>query len=243
MKRTAAGWLAGIASAAAAFAGQPAAQDSAQVLPAPRVLGGGECPRHIFRNGFEGLSQPGGTGTPILYATRGGYRVAIDQHTITITDAAGQNTVQHWGDPHENLNGKHIKDWGGAEGWEHDRRTLVLGDDTKITLHAAGPQGIVLATSIYDGNRNVQIDNVSNTISHHGIDPLDTQARDAAQHDGESALFETDAATFVATYRNFYNEDADFVITTIDQVLGTTGGCANPAQVNDYFDDPRLGHT
>jgi hypothetical protein len=33
------------------------------------------------------------------------------------------------------------------------------------------------------------------------------------------------------------------VITTIDQVLGATGGCANPNQVNDYFDDPRLGHT
>jgi YD repeat-containing protein len=27
--------------------------------------------------------------------------------------SAARNKVEHWGDPHENLNGKHIKDWGG----------------------------------------------------------------------------------------------------------------------------------
>lgn len=35
--------------------------------------------------------------------------------SVTITDPAGKNTVQHWGDPHENLNGKHIKDWKGSK--------------------------------------------------------------------------------------------------------------------------------
>jgi hypothetical protein len=32
-----------------------------------------------------------------------------------IKDPNGKNTVQHWGDPHENLNGKHIKDWQGSK--------------------------------------------------------------------------------------------------------------------------------
>ncbi len=35
--------------------------------------------------------------------------------SVTITDPAGKSTVQHWGDPHENLNGKHIKDWEGRK--------------------------------------------------------------------------------------------------------------------------------
>ncbi len=34
--------------------------------------------------------------------------------SVTITDPAGKNSVQHWGDPHENLNGKHKKDWEGS---------------------------------------------------------------------------------------------------------------------------------
>lgn len=243
MKRMAVGWLVGISSAAAGFAGQPAAQGSAHPRPAALTTGNAECPKYVFRNGFEGLSQPGGTGTPIVYATSGGYGVMVNLHTITITDPSGHNKVEHWGDPHENLNGKHIKDWGGAEGWDGSQRTIVLGDGTKITMRAVGPQGVVLTTSIYDGNRNVQIDNVANTISHHGIDPLDTEARDAEQHDGETARFETAASTAVAYYTNIYNEDEDFTIVVFDQPLGESGGCANPSQTNDYFDDPRLGHT
>lgn len=206
---------------------------------------GEECPAFVFRNDFEPgvLSQEGGSGTLIIYVTSGGYRIRVDRHTIIVADPTGRNRIEHWGDPHENLNGKHIKDWAGAPGWDGSQRSILLHDGSKITMTATGAQGLVGQTSIYDGRTHVQIDNITNTIVHHGTDPVDTQTRDDAQHDGETALFESSAVTGVATYSNIYNEDATFDRIEFDRPLGASGGCANPNQVNDYFDDPRLGHT
>ena len=160
-----------------------------------------------------------------------------------MTDPLVFNKVEHWGDPHENLNGKHIKDWGGEPAWDGSRRSLVLGDGSKLTMEALGAQGVVLHTSIYDGDENLQVDNCRNLVVHRAVDATDTALRDAAQHDGETATFSTDAGTAVATYANAYNEDAAFDVVTFDVPLGETGGYANPNQVNDYYDDPRLGHT
>ena len=185
----------------------------------------------------------GGTGQFLDYVTGGGYTVKVHAHTITITDPLGRNTVQHWGDPHENLNGKHIKDWGGATGWDGSRRTLLLGDGSKLTMNATGPHGLVLETSIYDGGRELHLSNPTNTVVLHGTDPVGARCREATQHDGETASFSTDAGSGVATYRNAYNEDAAYQRVDSNVPLGTTGGFANPNQVNDLFDDPRLGHT
>lgn len=205
----------------------------------------GDCPTFVFRNGFERgqLSQVDGPGTPITYLTHGGFTIKVDRHTITVTDPWGMNTTEHWGDPHENLNGKHIKDWGGSTGWDGQQRSIVLADGAKVTMTSPGAHGVVLATSIYDGDQNLQIDNAGNIIEHHGNDAADTRSRDDAQHDGETALFETDPVTGSATYSNIYVEDSSFSTTPVDVPLGTTGGCANPNQVNDLFDDPRLAHT
>ncbi len=87
-----------------------------------------ECPAFMFRDGFESgyLTQTGGDGTPILYVTTGGYLVQIDGHRISFQDPIARNKVEHWGDPHENLNGKHIKDWAGADGWDGTRRTISM---------------------------------------------------------------------------------------------------------------------
>lgn len=179
----------------------------------------------------------GGAGLPLQFVTHGNYTIKLDRHTITVTDPIGRNTVQHWGDPHENLNGKHIKDWNGAQ------RTLLLDDDTRITLEAAGPHGLVVLTSIYDGRHNVQIDNATNTVVHASTSLADTVCRERIQHDGETSRFSTDAQTGIAVYRQIYIEDAAFQTTPDSQMLGTTGGFENPTQVNDYYDDPRLGHT
>ncbi len=236
------------ASATTRAAATPAS-DGPQGVPA------GECA--LFDNGFEFLDAiywngfdldgrlvPGsGNGQPIEWRTSGGYTIKIDRHTITVTDALGRNTVQHWGDPHENLNGKHIKDWGGATGWDGSRRTLLLGDGSKLTMNATGPHGLVLETSIYDGGRELHLSNPTNTVVLHGTDPVGARCREATQHDGETASFSTDAGSGVATYRNAYNEDAAYQRVDSNVPLGTTGGFANPNQVNDLFDDPRLGHT
>jgi hypothetical protein len=183
------------------------------------------------------LSQDGGKGKPIEYKTSGGYTIKVDKHTITITDPQGKNKVEHWGDPHENLNGKHIKDWEGKQ------RTILLEDGTKITMTAQGPQGVTESMSIYDGRQNVQINNNKNEITHHSMNPWDTAIRERQQYDGETAIFRTNNRTGVATYSNIYTQDSSFNITRSYQQLGTTGGYANPNDVRDFYDDPRLGHT
>lgn len=186
---------------------------------------------------------PGSDPQPLDLWTSGGYNVKADFHTITITDPGGKNTVQHWGDPHENLNGKHIKDWGGGPHWEGLHRTLLLGDGTKITMEAPGPHGVTTWTAIYDGNRHVQFDNCRSRVAWQGSDASETAQLERTQYDGETSTFTTDAQTGVGKYDTVYNEDERFQRVETPQPLGTTGGLANPNQVNDRFDDPRLAHT
>ncbi|ANB19587.1 hypothetical protein [Dokdonella koreensis] len=235
-------------SGTAATAAQPAVPERWTLgipLGGVPLMAATECPRSLFRDAFERgtLAQPGGAGSPMAYVTRAGYTIKIDHHTITVTDPFGFNTVEHWGDPHENLNGKHIKDWGGEPEWDGSRRSVLLDGGAKLTMHAVGPQGLVLETAIYDGDRNLRFANTTNTVVHHGQDAADTAARDAAEYDGETASFATDPLTVIAIYRNVYNEDPAFQRVEGERMLGSTGGCANPNQVNDYYDDPRLGHT
>lgn len=194
-------------------------------------------PQHNHCHGQQqGQLKQDGKGKPISYTTSGGYQVSVDKHTITIKDPSGKNTVQHWGDPHEKLNGKHIKDWQGKD------RTVVLGDGTKITMGADGPKGVTLNTSIYDGRQNIQIDNKKNEISHHSFNPFDTMFREMSQHDGETALFYTNH-NGAGVYNNIYQEDKNFNISPLYQQLGRTGGYSNPSKVYDFYDDPTLKHT
>lgn len=187
----------------------------------------------IFRTGFELPPEP--AGTRIRYITQSGFLVQIDKYTITIQDPWAMNSYQSWGDPHENLNGKHIKDWGGLAGWDGSRRTILIDGGAKVTMDSAGPTSVVRLTSIYDGQQNMQIDNATNTILHQGIDAADTTAREAAQYDGETARFTVDTVTGIALFDNVSNEDSNFTVVPFAVPLGSTGGCANPGQVNDYF--------
>lgn len=236
--------VAGNGAAAAAGASVPDSWTLALPLGGVPLMLASECPASVFRDAFERgtLTQAGGAGTPMMYVTRDGYTIKIDLHTITVTDPQGMNTVQHWGDPHENLNGKHIKDWGGEPDWDGSRRSILIGG-AKLTMHAAGAHGVVLETAIYDGDRNLRFTNTNNTLVHFAVDADDTAARDAAEYDGETAAFDTDPQALTARYRNLYNEDPAFQRVEGERMLGTTGGCANPNQVNDFYDDPRLGHT
>lgn len=49
--------------------------------------------------------------------------------------------------------------------------------------------------------------------------------------------------TAVADYINLYVENDAFITMETVVPLGRTGGFANPRQVNDLFDDPRMPHT
>lgn len=171
-------------------------------------------------------------GKPIKYTTSGGYNVEVNGHDVKITDPNG-HVLNSWGDPHEKLDGKHIKDWEGKQ------RSIILGDGTKITMSATGAQGVTTNTSIYDGNQNVQINNEGNHITHHSANPWDTWSREGRQYDGETAVFRPtwDGG---AAYYNIYNQDQNLNITRnwdpLARVLGD-------GKVKDYYDDPRLGHT
>lgn len=201
-------------------------------------------PDLLFHDGFE-IAQglPEGPGAPIHFVTSGGYTIDIDLGRVKITDPLGINKIEHAGFQNEYFNGKHIKNWGGEPNWDDDRRSLILGDGTKVTLVSQGYPSTILQTSIYDGDENLQIDNRCNTITHRSVDPGDTAQQDQAQYDGEAATFETDPILGSATYSNAYDEDRNFNTINIERPLGLSGGFANPTQVQDFYDDPRLGHT
>lgn len=196
---------------------------------------GHQCPpsrcRCCCHRGPEGRLEQKGKGKPIKYTTRGGYEVTVNKHTISVKDPSGKNVLKHWGDPHENLNGKHLKDW------QSKQRSVVLGDGTKITMSADGPKGVTLNTSIYDGNQNVQINNKKNQIDHHSFNPMDTRFRELSQYDGETALFRT-GRNGVGHYENIYHEDKNFGISRLYEQIGRTGGYHNPKKVYDFYDDP-----
>lgn len=195
-------------------------------------------------------------GDPMQYTTRGGrWTIKVDASTITVTRTTHCQgaTVETWGHPHENLNGKHIKDW------LTDRRSLLLDDGTKITMHADGPQQVVRLMSIYDGPNSFEIDNDNNTISHQSTDLTVAQQRDEGEADGETAHVKlvpdsAPGALGHVDFRNIYTQDnpgpAPQCLTgpldplCVEVPLGTTGDFyLNPNQVNDLFDDPRLAHT
>lgn len=186
----------------------------------------------------------------VEYTSRSGrWTVNIDQHTITVTRKMGsayQAKWEVWGDPHENLNGKHVKDWEGR------RRTLVLDDGTKITLDAEGPQAVVHTTSIYDGAQSHEIGNVGNQIRHSCVNAQTATQRDEAEFDGEAAylvILRSPASVAGGLFvENIYTEtagtDEGTVRTFIPTLLGETGEAdISPNQTNDFYDDPRLGHT
>jgi hypothetical protein len=184
------------------------------------------------------------------YVSRSGlWAVKVDQHTITMTRNMGPSVSSRWevwGDPHENLNGKHIKDW------ETTRRTFVLDDGTRITMDAEGPQGVVHTTSIYDGAQSHEIGNAGNLLRHSCVHSQTARQRDAAQVDGETAylvvLRGPDSPAGSLSAENIYTETAETggePVRTFDPtLLGVTGDVElNPGQVRDFYDDPRLGHT
>lgn len=184
-------------------------------------------------------------GGDLEYVTRSGlWTMRVNAHTITLTRGT-QFSWQVWGDPHENLNGKHIKDWLGT------RRTLLLDDGTKITMHADGSHGVVHTTQIYDGEQSHEIGNIGNLVRHSCVNAQVAATRDAEEADGETAyLANLRGPAHVSGYlyvENVYTEEvgAEGIDEPVFEVepLGETGDDGNPNQVNDLYDDERLAHT
>ncbi len=154
-------------------------------------------------------------------------------------------TYQLWGESdngklgpasHENLNGKHIKDKLGTN------RSIIFPDGTKITLVATAPwySGEVTTISIYSGNSAHRINLVNNKIEYSASNATTAKNMDDAEADGETSSFEI--TTTGLLFYNIYEEN-----TPGNKIMNRVNLGSlikdNPTQVNDLYDDTRLGHT
>ncbi|RYY31286.1 MAG: hypothetical protein EOO04_01840 [Chitinophagaceae bacterium] len=135
---------------------------------------------------------------------------------------------------HENLNGKHIKDRLLAT------RTLIFPDGAKITMASAGMDKEVGTISIYDGKESHQFDLASKTVKHSSLDASKALQLDRDEADGETGTFSMDDQGL--EFFNIYNEATPGNKVNNRLKLGTIIR-NEPTRVNDFFDDPRLGHT
>lgn len=197
--------------------------------------------------------SPAGTltrdGTSYTFITRDGWRILINRSAVTIIGPDQPDVLQFWGDSdgllagsHENLNGKHIKDVFG------NRRSVRLPSGALITMISSGERLPLHTVSIYEDGQSHTIDPRTMTLLHSCAGHVPTAvARDEAEADGETASFgymENGGTIFQNEYRQDVSETGEPLEKVIDvQPLGSTGGPANPKQVHDLFDDPRLAHT
>ena len=175
----------------------------------------------------------------LTYTTHEGWVVTIDKTTFTVHTPDRQATYESWGDPHENLFGKHIKDW------EMNRRTILLPGGAQFTLHAEGPQGVIYMVSIYEGFEAHQIETDTNTVIRSCVIDMDAAQREAAEYDGETARLSITASGSLL-FENVYKQQAADDGTPLEKVETPQPlGEAWPAlhRVDDYYDDPRLSYT
>lgn len=201
-----------------------------------------------------GLQNP--SAGQYVYETSGGGSITVDgENNIVFRHKKYPNfKYELWGNAmvsgqsrlaayQENLNGKHIKDRNGS------RRSIIFPDGTKFTLIASGEKLQALSISIYDGRGSHHINLVCGKIEHSIITSASlAQELDEAQADGETSsftiLFDWGGGQGPSglEFYNIYREDVPGNKQMNKQMLGTLHK-ENPNQVNDYYDDPRLGHT
>lgn len=190
------------------------------------------------------FSQASAT-APFVYKTADGWTITINlKNSIKIQHDTYQHySLELWGivttgdlsGNHESLNGKHIKDR------LTNKRSFILPGGTKITMHVKDLSYTVLTSvSIYDGAESHHINATCHTIEYSGTDATITQQLDSRQADGETAAIEISDSGLLLV--NIYNEESPGNKITERVLLGELFK-NNPTRVNDYFDDPRFGHT
>lgn len=184
------------------------------------------------------------------YRTAGGGRISIYESQIILShDDYERFKIEFWGTVleskkvhsgnHENLNGKHVKDRIGT------RRTIVFPDGAKITMVAEGMHEKLLSLSIYDAGANYHIipkqhENVLNVLNRSSVSSAVSKKSDDEEADGECGAIEFTPTGLL--FLNIYTEDTPGSKIHNRVKLGEIFR-DNPSQVNDYYDDPRLGHT
>lgn len=141
---------------------------------------------------------------------------------------------------HENLNGKHIKDRVGK------RRSIILPDGAKITFVTDGETGPMLSISIYDGLEMHHINKTCKTLEYSSASSAFAQQLDNEEADGETGAIEFvySSGTTISglLFVNLYTEETPGSKVMNRVKLGELI-LSQPNVVNDFYDDPRLGHT
>jgi hypothetical protein len=179
--------------------------------------------------------------------TEAGWKITISKNGMIITapPSMGANKVELWGSVHENLNGKHTKDI-----FSH-RRSYLLEDGTLVTAcylpaldnTVENPMSMLAWISIYDAGQSHRIDMQTLTVAWSALTPA---LGEDEEYDGETAriYFKKEGRL---RFDNV-SDQGDPCGPSPEKIpailpLGETGGPNNPNNVNDYFDDRRLGHT
>lgn len=170
-----------------------------------------------------------------VVSTLGGWTIQIASTSIRMTHPNTNFNYELWGNAHENFKGKHIKDT------LSNRRTLVLTDNTIVTA-SMNAAGLVTHVSIYDGNQSHRINTQTMTVDRSSAVPL---YGEFDEHDGETARFVENVDGL--RFENIYEQGDPCTGAQEDKVFNTVPLAQtyfnNLNRVDDYYDDPRLGHT
>lgn len=210
--------------------------------------------RLVEHHGSFSTVQPQGrltqtnAGGAFYLTTSGGWSIQISKTSMKMTDPNKVDHAELWNSGAENFKGKHIKNV------LSDRRTYILTDDTIITVAIdptlsrppENPMGQVQYISIYDGGQSHRINMQTLAIDRSSLIP---KYGEFDEFDGETSRFVRFAENQVTGLRweNIYYQGDPCVDGTgvkhYNTVRLSQSNDANPNQVNDYYDDPRLGHT
>lgn len=195
----------------------------------------------LRKMGDYGWQYSNSTGTRIHMEFKAGELLFVNlkSHEYSIFD------LQFWGGTYvngqpiltiqsENLNGKHVKDRVG------NNRTFIYPDGTKITMVSDGPYTAVTAISIYDGDIVHHFNTACGVWEYSANDGAAAKLFEEQQPDGETSALEILDDGLL--WCNIYTEDTpgDRVV---DRVSLARIFFARPNEVQDYYDDPRFGHT
>lgn len=160
----------------------------------------------------EGHLTLSGTNNGIFtYLTSGGGKIVMDANAVTFSHKDYPDfTIQFWGTveidnqiylggPHENLNGKHVKDRTGT------RRTIIFPDGTKFTMGAESIRGLTNTATIYEGNECHHINLACTTLEYSSQNSPFAKRLDDAETDGETGTFEFTATGLL--FLNIYDEE------------------------------------
>lgn len=196
-----------------------------------------------------GLTQSGVADSFVYRTSGGGIIVIKPELSVTVRHEQYPGfKIELWGMEtvngtlklvanHENLNGKHIKDK------ETGRRSVILPDGAKLTIKGgSGYLDIIQSVSIIDGSTSHLFSFSCNQVvlEHSSSSPTLATALDQLEADGETSAveFTTEGLVWV----NIYTENMQGTKVNNRVMLGEIKRSL-PNNVNDFYDDPRFGHT